>query len=53
MRKLLLFLSIWLGGLVVANAETKEVTGKVTDNTGATVPYATIQVKGSKTSLYP
>jgi TonB-linked SusC/RagA family outer membrane protein len=48
MRKLLLLLSIWLGGLAVATAQTKEVTGKVTDNAGAPVPYATVQVKGSK-----
>jgi TonB-linked SusC/RagA family outer membrane protein len=48
MRKLLLFLSIWLGGLAVATAQTKQVTGKVTDNSGAPVPYATVQVKGSK-----
>src|SRR5580658_2619802 len=48
MRKLLLFLSIWLGGLLVANAQTREVTGKVTDNAGAPVPYATVQIKGSK-----
>ena len=48
MRKLLLLLSIWLGGLAAASAQTKEVTGKITDNTGASVPYATVQIKGSK-----
>ncbi len=46
MRKLLLLLSIWLGGLAVATAQSREITGKVTDNSGAAVPYATVQVKG-------
>jgi TonB-linked SusC/RagA family outer membrane protein len=46
MRKLLLLLCIWCSGLVVAHAQTRDVTGKVTDNTGAPVPYATVQVKG-------
>jgi TonB-linked SusC/RagA family outer membrane protein len=48
MQKLLLLLSIWLGGLVMANAQTRHVTGKITDNAGAAVPYATIQIKGTK-----
>ena len=48
MRKLLLLLSICLGFWGVATAQTKEVSGKVTDNAGAIVPYATVQVKGTK-----
>jgi len=50
MRKLLLLLW-WCGGLVVAHAQTRDVTGKITDNTGAPVPYATIQVKGGHATV--
>ncbi len=46
MRKIVLLLCMWCGSLVVAHAQTRDVTGKITDNTGAPVPYATIQVKG-------
>lgn len=42
--------SIWLQCILVANAQTQPVTGRVTDNLGAPVPYATIQIKGSKTT---
>jgi TonB-linked SusC/RagA family outer membrane protein len=48
MGKLLLLLSIWLGCLTVANAQTRVITGRVTDNSGTAVPFATIQVKGSR-----
>ena len=51
MRKLLLLLCIWCGGLVVAHAQARDVTGKVTDNTGAPVPYATVQVKGGHATV--
>lgn len=48
MRKFLsLFIVLILTG-VLAFAQTRVVTGKVTDNTGAPVEGATIKVKGSK-----
>jgi TonB-linked SusC/RagA family outer membrane protein len=50
MRKLLLLLC-WCGGLLVAHAQTRDVTGKITDNTGAAVPYATVQVKGGHATV--
>jgi TonB-dependent SusC/RagA subfamily outer membrane receptor len=51
MRKLLLLLCIWCGGLVAAHAQTREVSGKITDNNGAAVPYATVQIKGSRATV--
>src|SRR6185312_9643966 len=48
MRKLLLLLSIWLGLVVSASAQVREVAGKIVDDAGAPVSYATVQVRGSK-----
>jgi TonB-linked SusC/RagA family outer membrane protein len=50
MRKLLLLLSIWLGSLAAVSAQSKEVTGKITDDSGIPVPFATVQIKGMKTT---
>ena len=48
MRKLLLLLSVWLGCIAITIAQTRPVTGRVTDETGAPVPFATVLIKGKK-----
>lgn len=51
MRKILtLFIVLMLGG-ILAFAQNRVVTGKVTDENGNPVPYATIKVKGAKTGV--
>src|ERR1700754_1572131 len=48
MRKTLTFLTFLLFSAVWANAQTKEVNGKVTDSSGNAVSGATIRLKGDK-----
>ena len=49
MRKLRLMIGgILLLAVIVAQAQIKQLTGKVTDATGAPIPGATIKIKGSK-----
>jgi len=48
MRKFLTLLPVLVFLSVLAWAQTKEVTGKVTDATGAPVPGASIKIKGIK-----
>lgn len=48
MRRILsLFTMLMLCGLL-ASAQTRVVTGKVTDNSGAAVPFASIKIKGTR-----
>src|ERR1700735_2449594 len=48
MRKLLLLLGLWFGSLAAVNAQVREVTGRIVDTSGIAIPFATIQVKGTK-----
>src|SRR5580698_8535552 len=48
MRKLLLLLCVWLGFVATTHAQVHEVTGRVTDTAGTPMPFASVQVKGSK-----
>jgi TonB-linked SusC/RagA family outer membrane protein len=48
MRKLLLLMCVWLGFITTTHAQVREVRGRVTDTTGNAIPFATVQVKGSK-----
>src|SRR5690606_10486213 len=47
MRKILLLFAMLMGLLSSALAQTKTVTGRVVDETGAPVPYATVVVTGT------
>lgn len=49
MRKLLLLLCAWLGLLTAAHAQGRVITGRVTDTTGTAIPFANVQVRGTKT----
>ncbi|HTI09367.1 MAG TPA: SusC/RagA family TonB-linked outer membrane protein [Puia sp.] len=48
MRKLLLLTILFLSFAAMVQAQTKEVTGKVTDSTGAPLAGASINIKGSR-----
>ncbi len=48
MRKMLTLTVILLFAAVLVNAQTREVTGKVTDSTGAPIAGASVNVKGIK-----
>lgn len=48
-RKVRLLCSLLLLIAGIASAQTKPVTGKITDENGAAVPGATVQVKGTNT----
>ena len=48
MRKMLTLIAILLFSAVLVNAQTKELTGKVTDSTGAPIAGASVNVKGVK-----
>ena len=48
MRKLLLLLCAWLGFMTVTQAQTRVITGRVTDSSGMAVPAATVRLKGTK-----
>jgi len=47
MRKLLTLLTVLMLGIFVANAQSRTVTGRVTDNQGAPVEGASVVVKGT------
>ena len=47
MRKLLSLIVIFLLYSSLTQAQTKLITGKITDQTGQPVPYATIRIKGT------
>lgn len=49
MRKVLSLLAVLVGIALSASAQNRTVTGKVTDETGSPVPFASIIIKGSKT----
>ena len=48
MRKSLLVLTALLLFGIFAFAQNRVITGKVTDETGAPIPFATVKIKGSK-----
>jgi len=47
MRKLLL-LCAWLGYITVSQAQSRVITGRVTDSSGVGIPAATVRVRGAK-----
>jgi TonB-linked SusC/RagA family outer membrane protein len=51
MRKFLSLLAVLVLCTVLALAQTKTITGKVTDEQGNPVPFATIKVKGSNKGI--
>ncbi|HRQ49531.1 MAG TPA: SusC/RagA family TonB-linked outer membrane protein [Agriterribacter sp.] len=51
MRKTLSLLAMLLLCSVIAWSQTKTVTGRVTDESGGPVPFATITIKGSTTGV--
>jgi TonB-linked SusC/RagA family outer membrane protein len=51
MRKFLTVVGVLLIFSISAIAQTKEVTGKITDETGAPIPGATIRLKGKKSGV--
>lgn len=46
MKKLTVFLLVFMFGLAAAKAQTREVTGRVTDSAGAPIPGASVNIKG-------
>ena len=50
MRKLLLFICVWLGSIAVVHAQGRVITGRVTDTAGTPIPFANVQIKGTKTT---
>jgi TonB-linked SusC/RagA family outer membrane protein len=51
MRKFLSLLAVLALWAISASAQTKMVTGRITDMQDQPVPFATVQVKGSKTGV--
>ncbi len=51
MRKTLALLAMLVLCSVLAWSQTKTVTGKVTDENGGPVPFATVKIKGSSTGV--
>ncbi|HWK05067.1 MAG TPA: SusC/RagA family TonB-linked outer membrane protein [Puia sp.] len=49
MRKLLSLLAVLVSFIVPAIAQTRTITGKVTDQQGSPVQFASIRIKGTKT----
>src|ERR1700754_1642332 len=48
MRKFLPLLAVLVLSSVLALAQSQTITGKITDQQGQTVPFATVRVKGTK-----
>ena len=51
MRKILSLLTMLLLCSAIAWSQTKTVTGRVTDESGGPVPFATVKVKGSDAGI--
>ena len=51
MRKMLCLLAVVLLSAITASAQTRPLTGKVTDEKGEPVPYASIIIKGTQTGV--
>jgi len=51
MRKIVSFLLLLLLSASIAIAQTRNITGKVTETTGETIPFASVNIKGVKTSV--
>src|SRR5579863_401656 len=51
MRKFLTVVGVLLIFSISAIAQTKEITGKITDETGAPIPGATVRLKGKKSGV--
>ncbi|HMF71199.1 MAG TPA: carboxypeptidase-like regulatory domain-containing protein, partial [Flavitalea sp.] len=49
MRKVLMLFLVFLVAVNYSFAQTKMITGKITDEQGNPVPYSTVAVKGAKT----
>ncbi|UYQ91855.1 SusC/RagA family TonB-linked outer membrane protein [Chitinophaga horti] len=47
MKKTLLFFTMLMVSIVLAYAQSRQVTGKITGDDGAGVPFATLQIKGT------
>ncbi len=48
MRKFLTLFAVLVLYTVLAYAQTKTVTGKITDELGDPIPFATVVIKGTK-----
>lgn len=51
MRKMLCLLAVVLVSIISATAQTRSISGKVTDDKGEAIPYASVVVKGTKTGV--
>ncbi|HEX5152034.1 MAG TPA: SusC/RagA family TonB-linked outer membrane protein [Parafilimonas sp.] len=51
MRKIVLALCVMLGIFMSASAQTKSITGRVTDSTGAPVPFATVKLQKANSGV--
>ena len=51
MRKILSLLAVLLLFSAMTFAQTKSVTGKVRDEKGEPIPFATVAIKGTKTAV--
>jgi TonB-linked SusC/RagA family outer membrane protein len=51
MRKMLSLLMGAMLFVVIAGAQTRTVTGKITDNNGAPIPYVSVKIKGSSQAV--
>ncbi|MGI8952409.1 MAG: hypothetical protein ACR2FN_12600 [Chitinophagaceae bacterium] len=46
-----LFLLIFIFSALIATAQSKLIAGKITNNKGAPVPYATVKIKGTNKAV--
>lgn len=51
MRKYSLLLLLWLAGTAIASAQIRSVSGKITDATGAPIPFASVKISGSRSGV--
>lgn len=51
MRKMLCLMAVVLLSMVAATAQTRSITGKVTDDKGEPIPYASVVIKGTNTGV--